>query len=176
MAGAGKRRERRYRQLEPAQFSLRQFHGEPRHSDLSRHRRAARAGPAAQTMEAAGWPRHVHPALRHGRTLGLLRDRGAGRRRAASGTPRVRGDLPGHRGPRHDGSLGRRRSEETPIRVADRFALFNSHELLAPGDQRALDPGSAFGGDHRAEYDQPRAQHGFYFQLSLRIQRPLQRR
>jgi hypothetical protein len=34
--------------------------------------------------------------------------------------------------------------------MADRFALFNSDERLAPRDQRALDPGSAFGGDNRA--------------------------
>ena len=51
-----------------------------------------------QNLPLAPWkrtrrPRHLHPALRHRRQMGLLRRRGAGRRRAQSREAHVRGDL-----------------------------------------------------------------------------------
>ena len=76
---------------------------------LPRHRRAAGAGPAAEAVEAARRPRHLHPALRHRRQMGHVRRRGAGRRRAQSRAASLREDLLRRRRPRHDRSLARRR-------------------------------------------------------------------
>ena len=82
LARAQGRRERRLRQIPAQADALRQLHGGGGRAGLSRHRRAARAGPADAAVEAARRPRHLHPALRHRRAVGHVRGRGAGRRRA----------------------------------------------------------------------------------------------
>ena len=76
------RRERRLRQVQARPDALRPLHGGGRRAGLSRHRGAAGAGSAARAVEAARRARQLYPALRHRRAVGLLRGRGAGRRRA----------------------------------------------------------------------------------------------
>src|SRR5262249_61602486 len=51
--------ERRVRRLEAAQYAVRRLHGSAGHPGLSRNRRAARAGHAAQALEPDGRQRHV---------------------------------------------------------------------------------------------------------------------
>ena len=73
----------------------------------------------------------LHPAARHRRQMGLLRRRGAGRRRAQSRKAHVRGDLSRGRRPRLDRGLARRRQQAARVRMAEGLAV------LDPGQRHA---------------------------------------
>ena len=68
----------------------------------------------------------LHPAARHRGQMGLLRRRGAGRRRAQSGEAPLRGNLSRRRGPRHDRSLARQRQQAPRVRMAEGLAVLDS--------------------------------------------------
>ena len=66
----------------------------------------ARAGFAAQAVEAHGRQRHIHSAPRHRRSVGLLRRRSSRRGCAQSRKAPLRRAISRRRRPRHDRSLG----------------------------------------------------------------------
>ena len=93
---------------------------------------------ADEALEAPRRQRHLRPAPRHRRQMGLLRRRDSGRRRAQSREAHLRGDLSRRRGPRHDRSVARRRNQEARVRVAEGLAVLDPGQRHASAGQRQL--------------------------------------
>ena len=143
--------------------ALRQLHGGGGRPGLSRHRRAARAGPADEAVEAARRPRHLHPALRHRRAVGHVRGRGARRRRAQCRAAPLRKDRARGRGPRLDRSLAGRPEQEARVRMAEGLAVRDPAQRLPPLRQCRKRAGAAAVRHLGAERDEPHRQPDFIF-------------
>ncbi len=176
MARADRRQARRIRQVRASQDPLRSLHGSRGHPGVPRHRGEQGAEPAARAVEAPRRARHLHPAPRHRGQMGLLRGRGARRRRAQSGEAPLRGDLFRRRRPRHHRGVARRRLQAPRVRMAEGLAVLDPGERDAPHRQCELEPGAAARRHHRAEPDEPHQQCRRDLRLPLPVPRPLQRR
>ena len=130
---------------------------------LSRHRRAAGAGSADGVVEAARRPRHLHPAVRHRRSVGPLRRRSAWRRRAQCRAASLRKGRAGGRRPRHHRGVAGRPDQAPRLRMAEGLAVHHSAQRLSPHHQRGERAGAAAVRHHGAERDEPARQSDFIF-------------
>ena len=149
-------------------------HGDGGRARLSRHRRAARAGPAAGAVEAARRARHLHPALRHRRPVGHVCGRAARRRRAQYRTASLReGRASSSKAAARPKSGRKARPKRHVFEWQKGSHLLHPAQLLSPHHQCRRRARAHHLRHHGAEHDEPPRQPRFIFNCPLQIRRAL---